>query len=161
MEAESRVFVLKRHSTFLSPLSSVIRSRSTSGSADELRRRYELMNQNLNTSRLERKRRGRGAFAAPLAKLRAMLREAVGYSAEDDADTALTSGSEGTQKGLLTRRSSRLSGSSLKASLMGPARAPASSFRPLSLATSALLFSLGFGFGLVVGVAKGARAARS
>lgn len=39
MEAESRVFTLEHHSSFLSPSPAVVRARSTSGSADELRRR--------------------------------------------------------------------------------------------------------------------------
>ncbi|KAG8465979.1 hypothetical protein KFE25_005549 [Diacronema lutheri] len=132
LEAESRVFVLEHHTSILSPSPAVVRARSTSGSADELRRRYEAMNEAINASKLVRKRRHTSLL--PLSGLRTFLAEATGYApahVADDEPVALSA-----------RRSSR--------NAYAPVMPPPSygSYRPMSIATSVVIFSVGFAVGV-------------
>lgn len=145
MEAESAVFELEHHSNILSPSPAVVRARATSGSAGELRRRYAAMNEAMQASRLSRKRR-HTSFA--LSGLRTFLAEAAGYApalaAEPDAPATLA---------LAGRRGSRSSMPPAPEELPG-------GFRPLSLATSAVLFGLGVVAGLAgATLARGGRRA--
>jgi hypothetical protein len=180
LEAESAMFVLEHHQPFLSPLPSVVRARSTSGSADELRRRYEVMHETINShahrTGLARSRnpstasaqggaeRG-GGGARPLGEaVVSMLREATGYSLLGGGGGggggggdrfAAEGGLAGDPHGGTLSRSRRSSrAGTLTRGGAEPARA---TYRPLSLATSAALVALGFGLGVAFGGARGRR----
>lgn len=126
MEAEGRIFVLEHHTTVLSPLPSMVRQRSRSGSAGELRRQFDA----LSGARLARSRNSSAVKTQD--QLERSVAEAL-LESPDAADGGARANGWPPQDGGSAQHPSALSDSG----------------------RGALMLALGFALGLSVGLARG------